>query len=111
MTNIADILREATEGQIDEQVLSEIENAFNQRLEEKAKLHVDKALLEQDELYSEKLESLLEAIDADHTKKLKKVVEQIKSDANNGDFIAIEELLSDIPIQKLKGFLTEEKQN
>ena len=42
---------------------------------------------------------------------LKKVVEQIKSDANNGDFIAIEELLSDIPIQKLKGFLTEEKQN
>ena len=80
MTNIADILREATEGQIDEQVLSEIENAFNQRLEEKAKLHVDKALLEQDELYSEKLESLLEAIDADHTKKLKKVVEQIDID-------------------------------
>ena len=42
---------------------------------------------------------------------LKKVAEQIKSDANNGDFIAIEELLSDIPIQKLKGFLTEDKQN
>ena len=42
---------------------------------------------------------------------LKKVVEQIKSDANNGDFMAIEELLSDIPIQKLKGFLTEDKQN
>ena len=42
---------------------------------------------------------------------LKDVVEQIKSDANNGDFIAIEELLSDIPIQKLKGFLTEDKQN
>ena len=41
---------------------------------------------------------------------LKKVVEQIKVDANNGDFMAIEELLSDIPIQKLKGFLTEGKQ-
>tara|TARA_R100000234_G_scaffold107626_1_gene78777 strand:+ start:258 stop:413 length:156 start_codon:yes stop_codon:yes gene_type:complete len=42
---------------------------------------------------------------------LKKVVEQIKVDANNGDFMAIEELLSDIPIQKLKDFLTEDKQN
>ena len=42
---------------------------------------------------------------------LKKVVEQIKIDADNGDFMAIEELLSDIPIQKLKGFLTEGKQN
>ena len=40
---------------------------------------------------------------------LKNVVEQIKVDADNGDYIAIEELLSDIPIEKLKGFLTEEK--
>ena len=40
---------------------------------------------------------------------LKNVVEQIKVDADNGDYIAIEELLSDIPIEKLKCFLTEEK--
>ena len=40
---------------------------------------------------------------------LKDVVEQIKVDADNGDYIAIEEILSDIPIEKLKGFLTEEK--
>ena len=40
---------------------------------------------------------------------LKDVVEQIKVDADNGDYIAIEVLLSDIPIEKLKGFLTEEK--
>ena len=40
---------------------------------------------------------------------LKNVVEQIKVDADNGDYIDIEELLSDIPIEKLKGFLTEEK--
>ena len=39
---------------------------------------------------------------------LKNVVEQIKVDADNGDYIAIEDLLSDIPIEKLKGFLTEE---
>ena len=41
---------------------------------------------------------------------LKKVVEQIKVDADNGDYTAIEELLdSDIRIEKLKSFLTEEK--
>lgn len=80
MTEIAKILKEATDGQIDETVLEAIESAFETRLEEKAKLHVDKALLEQDELYTNKLEQLLEAIDADHTKKLKKVVEAIDSD-------------------------------
>lgn len=80
MQNISDILREATNGQVDETVLTDIENAFNTRLEEKSKLHVDKALLEQDELYSAKLEQLLEAIDADHSAKLEKVVEAIDKD-------------------------------
>ena len=59
--NISDILKEATDGAIDEAVLSEIESAFEKRLEEKTKLHVDKALIEQDELYTSKLEELLEA--------------------------------------------------
>jgi hypothetical protein len=80
MQNISDILREATNGQIDDVVLTDIENAFSSRLEEKAKLHVDKALLEQDELYSAKLEQLLEAIDADHSAKLDKVVKAIDKD-------------------------------
>jgi len=80
MQNISDILREATNGQVDEVVLTDIENAFNSRLQEKAKLHVDKALLEQDELYSAKLEQLLEAIDADHSAKLEKVVKAIDKD-------------------------------
>ena len=80
MQKISDILREATNGQVDEVVLTDIENAFNSRLEEKAKLHVDKALLEQDELYSTKLEQLLEAIDADHSAKLEKVVKAIDND-------------------------------
>ena len=77
MNDIAKILKEATDGQIDETVLEAIETAFETRLEEKAKLHVDKALLEQDELYTNKLEQLLEALDVDHTKKLKKVVEAV----------------------------------
>tara|TARA_Y100000593_G_scaffold57242_1_gene106550 strand:+ start:221 stop:358 length:138 start_codon:yes stop_codon:yes gene_type:complete len=39
---------------------------------------------------------------------LKKVVEQIKDDASNGDYTAIEDLLKDIPKKRLIGFLKEE---
>ncbi len=80
MSTITDILREATDGQIDEAVLTSIEKAFNTRLEEKVNIHVDKALLEQDELYSNKLNELLEALDTDHSKKLKRVVEAVDAD-------------------------------
>lgn len=78
--NISEILKEATDGAIDESVLNEIESAFEKRLEEKTKLHVEQALIEQDEVYTDKLEKLLEALDADHTKKLEKVVESIDAD-------------------------------
>ena len=37
---------------------------------------------------------------------LKAIVRQIEEDASFGDYTAIEELLNDIPIEKLKGFLT-----
>lgn len=78
--SISKILKEATNGSVDETVLSEIESAFEKRLTEKTQLHVDKALLEQDELYTSKLEQLLEAIDTDHSSKLNKVVEAIEVD-------------------------------
>jgi hypothetical protein len=78
--NISKILKEATAGAIDEAVLSQIESAFEDRLAEKTKIHVEQALFEQDELYTSKLEKLLEAIDTDHSKKLTKVVEAIESD-------------------------------
>ena len=78
--SISKILKEATNGAVDETVLSEIESAFEKRLTEKTQLHVDKALLEQDELYTSKLEQLLEAIDTDHSEKLNKVVEAIEVD-------------------------------
>ena len=42
-------------------------------------------------------------------KLLKKVVEQIKDDASNEDYTAIEELLEDTPKEKLIKFLNEEK--
>lgn len=82
-TDIKSILKEATKDLLSEEVLKEIENAFNASVQEKVQLHVTKALTEQDEDYSKKLEHLLEAIDADHTKKLEKVVEAI--DTNHAE--------------------------
>jgi len=38
---------------------------------------------------------------------LKAVVQQIREDANNEDYTAIEELLKDIPKKRVVGFLTE----
>jgi hypothetical protein len=75
--DIKAILKEATQDLLSEEVLKEIEAAFNSAITEKVQLHVTKALTEQDEDYSKKLEHLLGAIDADHTTKLEKVVEAI----------------------------------
>jgi len=79
--DIKTILKEATKDLLSEEILKEIEDAFNSSVQDKVQLHVTKALTEQDEDYSKKLEHLLEAIDADHSKKLEKVVEAI--DANH----------------------------
>lgn len=62
---------------LSEESVNAIETAFNNKL----KLHVESALIKQDELYAAKLESLLEAINKDHSEKLVKVVEAI--DKNN----------------------------
>ena len=72
--DIKSILKEATQGLLSEEILKDIENAFNASVSEKVQIHVTKALTEQDEDYSKKLEQLIEAIDADHTLKLNKVV-------------------------------------
>ena len=77
MENITDILKEATNDVLTEEVLQSIEEAFNVAVEEKASIHVEKALTEQDEAHATKLETLLEAIDNDHTKKLHRVVEAV----------------------------------
>ncbi len=78
--SITKVLREATEGILSEEALTEIETVFEQSVSERAALHVEKALTEQDEDHSEKLEKLLEAIDTDHTEKLNKLVKAINSD-------------------------------
>ena len=79
-TNLTNTLKEAAKDILTEDVLKEIETAFEASVTEKVKIHVEKALNEQDADYAKKLETLIEAIDADHTKKLKKVVEAVDAD-------------------------------
>jgi hypothetical protein len=80
---ITDTLKEATKDILTEDVLKEIETAFNASVDQKVKIHVEKALMEQDEDYSKKLEKLVEAIDTDHTAKLDSVVAAL--DANRAE--------------------------
>jgi len=77
--NVTDILKvnDATKDILSEDILKEIETAFNANVDDKVKIHVEKALNEQDEDYAKKLEKLVEVIDADHTNKLNQVVEAI----------------------------------
>lgn len=72
-----EILKKFTNDLLSEEALTEIGNAFETAVNEKVKVHVEKALLEQDEDYANKLQKLLTVIDEDHTKKLVKVVEAI----------------------------------
>jgi len=101
--DIKAILKEATQDLLSEEVLKEIENAFNTAISEKVQIHVTKALTEQDEDYSKKLEHLLAAIDADHTSKLEKVVEAI--DSNHSEKLkAIVSKYSDALNKEAKSF-------
>ena len=77
MATIKDTLKENMEGLLSEEVLSEIETAFNSAVEERAKLQVESALVQQDDEHAEKVGQLLEAIDTDHTKKLERIVEAV----------------------------------
>lgn len=81
--DIKQILSEATNGALNEEVLSEIENVFEQKVNDKVEIHVEQALNEQDELYTEKLNELIQKIDEDHSSKLKRVVNAIDSDRTN----------------------------
>ena len=65
---------------LSEDTKKEIQTAIETKVQEKVQVHVEKALAEQDELYSNKLKQLLEAIDKDHSVKLEKVVQAIDED-------------------------------
>ena len=59
-----------------------IENAFKEKLE----LSVEAALTQQDDLYAEKLETLVASIDKDHAEKMERLVEAV--DQNNAGKLA-----------------------
>lgn len=76
---INNALTDEVKDSLTEESLSKLEQHFN----DKVKLHVEKALNEQDEEYSVALEKFLGALDADHSNKLKKVVEAIELNHTN----------------------------
>lgn len=73
---VNDLLPENAKEILTEESLTAIEQAFSSKL----KLTVESALAQQDELYAEKLNQLMVAIDKDHTSKLKTVIEAIDRD-------------------------------
>ena len=75
--DIKSALKESTKGMLSDEVLEEIQSTFDQAVTEKASIHVEAALANQDEDHATKVQSLLEAIDDDHTKKLESIVEAI----------------------------------
>jgi hypothetical protein len=91
---------EATEI-LSEESLQVIESAFSKKLQ----LTVEAALTEQDDLYSKKLEQLINAIDKDHTTKLKRVVEAV--DKNNaGKLVKVVKHYERALTTEAKGFKT-----
>lgn len=60
--------------------MAQVQEAIETKVKEKTQIHVEKALADQDTLYSEKLTQLLDVLDKDHTKKLQKVVEALDND-------------------------------
>lgn len=67
--------------ELQEVLTEESVSAIETAIKEKVELSVEAALTNQDELYAEKLEELVAAIDKDHSNKLKRVVEAV--DTNN----------------------------
>ena len=70
-------LPKEAEKMLSEKSINDIETAIGEKIE----LQVEAALTTQDELYAEKLQELVAAIDKDHCTKLSRVVEAI--DINN----------------------------
>jgi len=74
------ILKEQFKDLITEETLTAVHEAFENAVNEKAKLQTEAALIKQDEEHADKLQTLVESIDVDHTAKLKKLVETIDFD-------------------------------
>lgn len=76
--NLKNLFTEDVQKVLTDETLTAIEEAFA----DKVKLSTEAALLEQDEIYANKLQTLLDTLDKDRAKKLKRVVEAVdKSNA------------------------------
>lgn len=93
------MLKEVTKDILSEDSLNHIQEAFDLAVQERVDLHVEKALVQQDEAYATKLQSLLEAIDSDHCNKLEELVEAI--DTNHAQKLQL-------IVKKYKSALNEE---
>lgn len=71
------MLKEVSKDILSDDSLGQIQEAFDSAVDERVNLHLESALIEQDEQYAQKLEKLLEAIDNDHCDKLNSLVEAI----------------------------------
>jgi hypothetical protein len=80
--NKKSILPESVSEVLTEDSIASVESA----IKEKLSLSVEAALTEQDNLYAEKLQELVSAIDKDHSSKLKRIVESV--DVNNSKKLA-----------------------
>ena len=77
--NLKNLFTEEVQKILSEDSLNAIEKAFN----EKVQLNVEAALLEQDDVYAEKLKILITKLDADRTGKMKRLIEAVdKSNAS-----------------------------
>jgi hypothetical protein len=77
--NLKSLFSEDVQKVLTEETLTAIEEAFN----DKVKLSVEAALIEQDDMYAEKLQTLVTTLDTDRAKKMKRVVEAVdKSNAS-----------------------------
>lgn len=94
-----EMLKEVTKDILSEDSLNHIQEAFDLAVQERVDLHVEKALVQQDDAYATKLQSLLEAIDSDHCNKLEELVEAI--DTNHAQKLQL-------IVKKYKSALNEE---
>lgn len=78
--------REELPKEIEEVLTSESVEAIETAFKEKLELSVEAALIQQDEMYAEKLEELVGSIDKDHAAKMEQIVEAV--DTNNAKKLA-----------------------
>lgn len=103
--NLKNLFTEDVQKILTDETISAIEEAFDN----KVKLNVEAALIEQDEIYAGKLQTLISAIDKDHTNKMKRLIEAVDK-SNASKLIKIVKLYekdSKVDAKKFKKMLVE----